>query len=602
MKFLCKRFDTKLTMLAKLKTAALYTAARAGNAVYTAASVLQRGRLKKFAAQKPKSLITPPEEIEKQTAARLVPTLQHTIYDLTEKKRVVPLDRLDTIVKQGLANDLFENFGEAIYIKQTRVADLLERLDLPLELEDRFIELATKHGLIREHIYANQLREALFLKHRQRGLNKYGERTYTVVTRDGFHLRLTRLVNFEKVRVGDTSPNILFIPGTACNELFFDLNDEQSLTLDTADKGAWVYSCAHRGLGRNKGEFDPHCTIDTEVSNELPAYIDYIFHRSKNKQVILIGHSKGGFTALFMAIRQAYKLQKLINNITAKQQLPNFSLQGKTRKEINQYLTELGNAEEIRSLIEEAKKHLEILEMIKGIITLGSPLAFDKNSHPIFPLFLTLNILLPTFGEEAVPVDKGKWLAKTFPSLAKLAKMLINPNNFDDPKAFIGELAQKATDSFPLGVGFQMLKAIHSGRGIRRMTKDKFEYAKHLHLIPTDIPIAMLFGDRDILAPKFNLGFIDESFRKDSAIDFSQFSRFQHTRQVVHRIASPEDVAQVPLPAEFSRVTGFLIEGINHLDFFYGKVGEETVRPLLNRLIDSMWGRFKNRVSRLYII
>jgi hypothetical protein len=88
--------------------------------------------------------------------------------------------------------------------------------------------------------------------------------------------------------------------------------------------------------------------------------------------------------------------------------------------------------EEIRTLIAEARAHLERLKSVKGLITLGSPKIFDKNSHLLFPSLLMLNLVLPLLKEEKVPVDNMKELVKKFPSFAQVARPLINPANFED--------------------------------------------------------------------------------------------------------------------------------------------------------------------------
>ncbi len=40
--------------------------------------------------------------------------------------------------------------------------------------------------------------------------------------------------------------------------------------------------------------------------------------------------------------------------------------------------------------------------------------------------------------------------------------------------------------------------------------------------------------------------------------------------------------------SEASQIQGMLIEGVGHIDFLYGKVGEGIVRPLLQRIIKAI--------------
>lgn len=576
----------------RLKGYALRGTARVGNTIYGALSATRRGSIRRMAERYPRSYVISPEKVEAQTAYRLGPTLQHVIKEVTGNEP--KLDSVLKIIDKGLASGLFDNYGEAIFINPHRIDDLLTILSIPPDKKTEFLEDARKHYLLREYVYADQAKGYFGSKFHSYDRGNYIEREYSILTRDGQLMSLTRIVNQEKVRTNDDRPSVLTIPGVACNRETFHLNERDSFALGQSDRGRWTYLFDPRGLGRNKGDFDPYCFVDTLVSNDLPAAVDFIHNRpSPKKPVILIGHSMGGLIAEFMLIRQAYKLRLIteqINNLTGRN---DFTTKGKTRPEISAFLFEaeggIDNGKrtgrEINALVAEARAYLEILNSVKGLITLGSPKIFDKNQHPVWPLLLNLNLLLPLLKAEEVPVDLGKWLISKVPKLATLIRPLINPKNFEDPGAFLAEFAG-GTDSFPLGVGLQFLIAIYSGKGMRRMSKDRFNYSAHLDEIPVDIPISHFYGTSDILAPPFNAAFVNHSYYQGEAIDFSQFPRYAHEAQMIHQLDSKTDPQAVNITRQ---VNGFVVKGVGHLDFLYGKRANQVIIPLINRLVDQMW-------------
>ncbi len=587
-----KLFPTK----ARIKQLALRGTARYGNFLYNLASAARRKSLQKLAEQYPKSFVTPPEKVEAETAHRFGPTLQHVVKDVTGKEPELP--RILELIARGMESGLFDNYGEAIFINPHRVDDLLQRLGIQTKSKKQFLEEARKHYLLREYVYHSQAVGFFGSDFRALDRGNYHEREYSILTRDGKKLDITRIVNQDRVKTNDDRPSVLMIPGIACNAKTFDLDNNTSLALEHADQERWVYMFDPRGLGKNKGDFDPQCFFDTLVSNDLPAAVDFLYHRpNPEKPVVIIGHSMGGMIAEFMLIRQSYKLNQILKKLIRLTEDAGFSVKGRTRSEIADFLdkTEAGLGDrrkirrEVKALVAEARNHLAVLNTVKGLITLGSPKIFDKNHHPIYPILLMLNIIFPLLREEDVPVDKGKWLVKLFPKLSSVVRPLINSENFHDVKGFLAQFIGEGTDSFPLGVGFQLLKAIYSGKGVRRMDRFKFNYSAHLDEIPTDIPIFQFIGDQDPLAPPFNLAFIDHSYYQGKTLNFSRFPGYAHKSkgiQELHRFTDPDTVK---LSAERAQVQGFVIEGISHLDYFYGKTAERLVRPLLNRLVDIIW-------------
>lgn len=575
---------------------AMRSVTRSGLLAYDIASAVRRRSLSRMIKRAPRSFVMPPEHIEAQTAFRIGPTLQHVVKEITGKEP--PLQTVLDLISEGQTAGHFVNYGEAIFISRHRIDDLMILLGIPKERKDEFMAEARSHYLLHEYVYAAQASGHFGSDFRSLPRGNYIEREYSILTRDGKLLSLTRLVNLDKVKTNDDNPSVLLVPGIACNGRFFDLDNETSLALDHADQGRWVYLFDPRGLGKNKGDFDPQCFFDTLVSNDLPAAVEFIRNRpSPKKPLVIIGHSMGGMISEFMLIRQAYKMNQLARSISKMIGDPTFTTKGKTRPEIAAMLdkVEAGLAgrrkadREVKALVAEARDHLEILASVKGLVTLGSPKIFDKNEHPIYPLLLLLNIFLPLLREEEVPVDKGKWLIRLMPSLTFALRHLINADNFKDPKAFLAQLVTQGTDSFPLGIGLQLLKAVYSGRGVRRMDRDKFNYSAHLDEIPPDLPIFHIVGTKDPLAPEFNLGFIDRRHGLTAMPAIATFPKYSHQQRQVIRIdaaASPDDI---PISDQASQVRGFAIEGLGHLDFFYGQTGNRIVRPLLDRLINTIW-------------
>src|SRR3989338_1615203 len=582
---------------ARIKEAVFRGTARSGNLAYTAASTLRRSAVTKLAARRPESFVRTPEAIEAETSHRMAPTLQHVVKEITG--RTLPLDQVRQIIRRGAHTGLFNNYGEAIFINPHHAEDLLEKLTIPLEQKSDFLAAARKHYLLREYVFADQSKGFFGAAFRELDRGTYMERGYFVYTRDGKPLTVTRIINQDRVKTNDDNPSLLLIPGIACHSGMFDLDAETSLALELADKGNWTFLFDPRGLGKNKGEFDAQCFFDTLVSNDLPAAVEFLYNRPKTKKpVVLVGYSIGGMIAEFMLVRQAYKLNSLVRDICKLSgKRSDFEPKGKTRREVATFLNETTAAltngkqpdQEIKIIIAEARTFLAMLDCVKGLITIGSPKIFDKNSHPIFPALLMLNIFLPIFGAESVPVDVAKGLVKVLPSLTIVARQLINPDNFDDPKQFLASFTNKGTGSFPLGVGLQLLKAVYSGKGIRRMGNGRFNYSAHLDEIPPDIPIFHLTGSLDPLAPPFNLAFIQPDYYQGKALDFSQFPGYQHREKGIHNFSRQRDLHYLRLSKVASQVHGFAIAGLSHLDLLYGKTAEAIVRPLLHQLIDVIW-------------
>jgi len=525
-----------------------------------------------------------------QTVFGVAPTMVHVVREITGVQ--FDGEAMRDRILEGVREGLFHNYGEAIFINPHRVDPLMAKFGIAAGLRDTFLAEARKHYLVYDQFYAGQM-PAIYASHprgESRGQN-YIERMYTVPTRDGVPITFTRIVNVDRVVTNDDRPSVVLVTCLAGERATFDLSDSDSPALDLADRANWVYIFEPRGSGRNRGEFDPNAFLDTFVSNDLPAVLGFVHNRPKiKKPAVLVGHSRGGDVAKFMIVRAAFKLNQAVDAI-GKVTGQGFTTRGKTRTEIAQYLDEIDRdragqerSPELDSRLEEARINLELLRGVKALITLGSPMIFDKNYHEIFPLLLMLNHLLPFVGADRVPVEWAKWLAATIPGLIKIVRMLINPRNFDDPDGFLKAFVGRGTTDFSMGEGFQFLKAVYGGRGFKRMGKDQFNYPEHLDLIPPDLPVIDFVGEDDILCAPYNLGFINRAFASPR-LDFSHFPQYAHSRRNVARIRLSDDADSIPLPSGSSYVQGYLVEGIGHLDYLFGRRGQ-VIRRFVERLVE----------------
>jgi hypothetical protein len=228
------------------------------------------------------------------------------------------------------------------------------------------------------------------------------------------------------------------------------------------------------------------------------------------------------------------------------------------------------------------------LKMVRGIISLASPKFFQKKSHIVFPASLWLNHLSRVFGFRQVPVREISKIFNELPILKQITSFvlqhnlgdlnfLISPQNHKSDKQFIELYLKEATESIPLGLGLQCLKAIYNGEGFKRMDGSRLNYSDCLAWFPDQIPVFHFWGTRDSLVPLSNL-----RYRK----------HYPHKIKKIHHLQSPEDLRKINITAECSQLMDFVIEGASHLDLLYGKVADEIVTPLLIQIIEKIWGEW----------
>jgi hypothetical protein len=232
--------------------------------------------------------------------------------------------------------------------------------------------------------------------------------------------------------------------------------------------------------------------------------------------------------------------------------------------------------------LEEAEENLK---MVRGIISLASPKAFQKKSHILFPTALWLNHLSRIFQFQHVPVEEISKAITEIPGFRRFTRFILNhnigdlncfisPENHKEDKYFVERYLKVAMESIPLGLGFQCLKAIYSGDGFKRMDGSRLNYATSIKWFPDNIPVFHFWGTRDSLA----------------STKISHYHElYPHRIKKTYHLASPKDLKKVQITSEPSQHIDFVIEGANHLDLLYGKVADQIVTPLIMQIIEKVW-------------
>ncbi|MBW1894746.1 MAG: alpha/beta fold hydrolase, partial [Deltaproteobacteria bacterium] len=448
--------------------------------------------------------------------------------------------------------------------------ELLSIATKRFHIQKRFISKvqkeATRRRILKESL-KNDVQPAYFEseidEQDNNGRGDYETVYYRDFTDEGKEIGFRRLVSMEDVTAGDNRPSVIMVPGFANNSNCFNISNRYSIAKDFADLGSWVYLFDPRGVGVNEGRFDPYYTVDTLIDYDLPTVLKFISSRSGGKPSILLGHSMGGVVS-----------ENMVLNWSIRQNLD------KTE----------GLDQDLKDTLDTIlvpKKEAEVyLNMVKGIVSLGSPKFFNKTSHVFFPLALWLNHLSRIFRFSQVPVQEVSRVVTELPVLKEITRFLsnknigdlnflISPENHTDDKYFVERYLKSATESIPLGLGFQCLKSIYDGKGFKRMDDSHLNYSDCFSYFPANIPIFHFWGTRDHLAPLDNMRYSEH---------------YPHRIKKVYRIKTAADLKKVKISDERSQLIDFVIEGANHLDLLYGKTAVELVYPLLNKIVEKVWG------------
>jgi len=535
------------------------------NFTYDLYSRIYKGQLI-FGLPVSEKLLETQEEIRNKAIGKLALSLSHALFRITRID--MPRSEIKAIIAEELDRGNLMITENVISIHKNvlrRIARTRFGINNPRRI-DRLIEEARSRRILKESLrrkYRPAYFESEIEEEEETGRGSYETVFYTDYTPEGKEITFRRLANMDRVMAKDARPTVLLMPGIGANSACFNVNNRYSVAKDLADEGIWTYLFDPRGMGVNKGKFDPHYTVDTLIDYDLPAVARFIYFRSKGKPLIVDGHSMGGMVTLFSLINWSMAARlKTVDGLTREQR------------------------EILKAALPVPQVAQKNLRMIRGVITRGSPMSFERNGHLIFPYCLWLNHISRIARLRYVPATEGIWFITKVPFIKRMTKEILNtnvgglnflvsPHNHDEDPNFIVEFIKTIGESFPLGLGFQFLKAIYNGEGFKRMDGSKFNYPKYLHLMPPDIPIFHIWGAEDPLAPPTN----------------AEFSRhYPHKVKRIYFLRGPQDVEKIEISKERSQVLDFVIEGANHYDLIYGKAAREVVHPLVLRIIKSAWG------------
>jgi pimeloyl-ACP methyl ester carboxylesterase len=541
------------------------------NTTYNSYSRFYEGQLR-LGLPVSKELLKSQEEMRSIAAGKLALTLYHIFLRVTGTR--IPRDHIKyTLIGDIEAGNIKLTENVIILTRKQLKYLTINRLKIPAYFFIDILEEATRRRILIETLKRDRLPsyfDSEIEENTQNGRGDYEIVYYQDYTDEGKKIKFRRLVSIEDVTSGDNRPSLLLIPGFTNNSNCYDLSNKQSLAKDFADKGHWVYLFDPMGMGINKGKFDPLYTVDTLIDHDLPTVLNFIYTRSKSKPSILFGHSMGGIVC-----------ENMILNWNVRQHLNGLQdLTSQQKAYMNQILP-------------PADKAAQNLKQVKAVISLGSPKAFNRKSHAIFPAMLWLNHLARIFNLRQVPVKDVLQFMMQVPVLSDITQTLLNsnigdlnfilcPENHRSNKVFTKRYVNKVIESVPLGLGFQFLKAIYNGEGFKRMDQSRFNYSSHVHLMPKDIPVFHFWGTKDPLAPPENL----------------QFSKhYPHRSKKIYYIEKPADAAKIKISSRKSQVIDFVIEGANHLDLLYGKLAEEIIKPLIMQIVETSWDNWSYQTT-----
>jgi pimeloyl-ACP methyl ester carboxylesterase len=517
------------------------------NGSYNAYSTFYRGQLS-LGLPVSKELIVSQEEIKKRAVQKLALVLYHIFLNATGLP--IARDEIKAVIYDELKKGRLRLTENVILLTEDELTYLsIERFKVSKKHLPGVSEIARRRRILREAVRANPVPiyfENDIEEKEQNGRGDYEIVHYRNFTDQGNAIGFRRIISMEGVTAGDDRPTVVLVPGFANNSNCFNINNRYSLAKDIADKNVWVYLFDSRGVGVNTGRFDPLYTVDTMSDYDLPTLTRFVHKRSQGKPAFLLGHSMGGLVSENMILN--WSLARQLNDID---------------------ILDQGKKKLLAKALPTPQAAEKYLKMVRCVISLASPKFFHKNSHIFFPLSLWLNHLSRVLRLEKVPVKEVSKLFTELPVLKQITRFvwqhnvgdlnfLISPENHKNDKHFVELYLKEATESIPLGLGFQCLKAIYNGEGFKRMDGSGLNYSACLAWFPDNIPLFHFWGTRDNLVPMDNMR-------------YSKY--YPHKIKKIYHIQSPKDLRKIKITAECSQLVDFVIEGANHLDLLYGKVG-----------------------------
>ena len=541
------------------------------NGSYNAYSTFYRGQLS-LGLPVSKELIVSQEEIKKRAVQKLALVLYHIFLNASGLQ--IARDEIKAVIYDELKKGRLRLTENVILLTEDELTYLsLKRFKIPKKHLPSVSEIARRRRILREAVRANPVPiyfENDIEEKEQNGRGDYEIVHYRNFTDQGNAIGFRRILSMEGVTAGDDRPTVVLVPGFANNSNCFNINNRYSLAKDIADKNVWVYLFDSRGVGVNTGRFDPLYTVDTMSDYDLPTLTRFVHKRSQGKPAFLLGHSMGGLVS-----------ENMILNWSLARQLNDIDILDQEKKTL------------LAKSLPTPQAAEKYLKMVRCVISLASPKFFHKNSHIFFPVSLWLNHLSRVLRFQKVPVKEVSKLFTELPVLKQITRFvwqhnvgdlnfLISPENHKNDKHFVELYLKEATESIPLGLGFQCLKAIYNGEGFKRMDGSGLNYSACLAWFPDNIPLFHFWGTRDNLVPMDNMR-------------YSKY--YPHKIKKIYHIKSPKDLRKIKITAECSQLVDFVIEGANHLDLLYGKLADEIVTPLLMQIVENVWGNWSYEPS-----
>ncbi|MBF0302856.1 MAG: alpha/beta fold hydrolase [Desulfamplus sp.] len=543
------------------------------NAGYNTYSKIYKGQLS-LGLPVSRELIHNQRELRINAIGKLALSLYHIFKHATGK--AIPRDEIKAVLVQELEKGRIKLTENVILLNAKTLTFLtLKRFNIASSFLKSILNEASRRFILKEALRQDKQPvyfESEINERESNGRGDYETVFYREFTEEGKEIRFKRLVSMEDVTAGDCKPSVILVPGFANNSNCFHLSNRYSMVMDIADAGVWVYLFDPRGMGVNTGRFDPYYTVDTLIDYDLPAVLKFIYARSCGKPSILMGHSMGGVVSENMVLNWALRLNYDKLRFLSKDE----------KKILNKVLPSKSDAK-------------NNINMVKSVISLGSPKFFNKISHVFFPAALWLNHISRIFKFSHLPIQEFSRVVTDLPIIKDITRaiynnnigdlnFLISPENHKDDKFFIERYLKKAMESIPLGIGFQLLRAIYDGTGFKRMDNSNLNYSDCFSFFPDSIPLFHFWGGKDHLAPVENM-------------KYSEF--YPHKVKKVYRIESVADLKNVEITDEKSQLIDFVIEGASHIDLLYGKAATELVAPLYEQIIETVWGDWSYEQSSL---
>jgi len=534
------------------------------NASYNTYSKIYKGQIN-LGLPVSRELIITQEEVRCDAIGKLALTLYHIFIRAAETR--IPRDQIKVVISDELEKGRLRLTENVILLATDELTFLASKR---FHINKRFIpkikKEATRRRILKESIKIDAQPayfESKIDEIENNGRGDYETVYYRDFTDEGKEIGFRRIVSMEDVTAGDNRPSVIMVPGFANNSDCFNISNRYSIAKDFADMGSWVYLFDPRGVGVNEGRFDPYYTVDTLIDYDLPTVVKFISSRSGGKPSILMGHSMGGVVC-----------ENMVLNWSIRQNLD----------KIEGFDSELKDS--LDTILVAKEEAASYLSMVKGIVSLGSPKFFNKTSHVFFPAALWLNHLSRIFKFSQVPVQEFSRVVTELPVLKEITRFLsnnnigdlnflISPENHTEDKYFVERYLKSATESIPLGLGFQCLKSVYDGKGFKRMDHSHLNYSDCFACFPEDIPIFHFWGSKDYLAPLDNMRYSED---------------YPHRIKKVYHLETVADLKKVEILDERSQLIDFVIEGANHLDLLYGKTAIELVYPILNQIVEKVWG------------